>query len=86
MIGVISNLCTPTLNILLYGNQTLSFDVNQQMFKLHKTTSLGPKGFKSTIKIVKNYQNARWPTPLPSERIRYNKYRMKLYALNTVEL
>ena len=32
MIGVISNLCIPTLNVLLYGNQTLSFDVNKQIF------------------------------------------------------
>ena len=32
MIGVISNLCIPTLNVLLYGNQTLSFDINKQIF------------------------------------------------------
>ena len=30
--GVISNLCTPTLNVFLYGNQALSFDVNKQIF------------------------------------------------------
>ena len=32
MIGVISNLCIPTLNVLLYGNQSLSFDVNKLIF------------------------------------------------------
>ena len=52
IIGVISNLCIPTLNVLLCGNQTLSFDVNKQIFLAIKITSLGPKD-------VKNYQNAR---------------------------